>query len=72
MSVEWLKDIRKQAGLAQVDVAHLANVKRASYGNIELGVRRPSVSTAKRIAVVLGFEWTRFFEESENGGGKSA
>lgn len=59
----WLKDIRASAGLKQEDVADQAGVARATYGHIETGERNASVMNAKRIASVLGFEWTLFFEE---------
>jgi transcriptional regulator with XRE-family HTH domain len=32
---------------------------------IELGERRPSVEVAKKIAAVLFFDWTLFFEDDE-------
>lgn len=32
---------------------------------IELGERRPSVEVAKKIAAVLGFDWTRFYEDED-------
>ncbi|MPN18115.1 hypothetical protein SDC9_165473 [bioreactor metagenome] len=62
--MDWLKKIRSSAGYTQEVVAKSTGIARAAYGNIELGVRRPSVETAKKIAAVLGFEWTRFFDES--------
>ncbi|GIO84591.1 putative HTH-type transcriptional regulator YqaF [Paenibacillus faecis] len=48
-------------GLTQEQVAELCDIKRPYYTMIELGKRRPSVDVAKRIAEVLGFEWTLFF-----------
>ena len=32
-------------------------------GKYERNERRPSVETAKAIADVLGFDWTKFFED---------
>ena len=40
-------------------------MSQSGYASIETGARRPSVDMAKRIAAVLGFKWTRFFEEDE-------
>lgn len=60
----WLKDIRVAAGLTQEDVADQAGVTRAMYGHIETGERGATVMNAKRIAKVLDFEWTLFFEDS--------
>lgn len=61
----WLKGLRMEAGKTQDEVAAGACISRGSYANIESGERRPSVEVAKRIAAVLGFEWTRFFEEEK-------
>ncbi len=62
----WLKMFRLQRGLTQQVVADLSNIKRSYYTMIESGNRRPSVSVAKDIAKVLGFEWTIFFESKCN------
>lgn len=45
-------------------------ISRAGYANIENGKRLPSVPVAKKIAAVLGFDWTRFYEE--DGAGQSS
>ena len=58
----WLVEIRNKQGLTQEQVATGANIERAYYTQIELGVRRPSVSVAKRIASELEFDWTIFFD----------
>lgn len=42
-------------------------IAQPSYFNIEAGKRRPSVPVAKKIAAVLGFDWTRFYEEDGAG-----
>jgi len=60
--MDWLKELRLKKRLTQEETAKAAGMKRASYGNVETGVRTPSVKAAKRIAAVLGFEWQRFFE----------
>ncbi len=60
--MEWVKKIRIEKGFAQQDVANAAGVARGAYANIENGSRRPSVDMAKKIAAVLGFDWTKFFE----------
>lgn len=61
--MEWLKGMRDKKGMSQEEVARATEMKRASYSNIENGRRAPSVKAAKRIAAVLGFEWTKFFED---------
>jgi len=57
-----LKELRKSANMTQKEVAKKVAIRRASYANIENGSRKPSVKVAKRVAKVLGFEWTQFYE----------
>ncbi|MGF7186061.1 transcriptional regulator with XRE-family HTH domain [Desulfitispora alkaliphila] len=58
----WLKKKRISKGMTHDEVAKAANIKRAYYTMIENGNRTPSVSVAKKISSVLGFEWIKFFE----------
>ena len=44
-----------------------AGISAPSYCNIENGERRPTVENAKAIAGLLGFDWTRFFEDGKGG-----
>lgn len=60
-----LKQIRYTKEMTQAKVAEAAGIERASYTMIETGARRPSVEVAKRIAKVLDFDWTLFYEEQE-------
>lgn len=59
---EWLKDIRSKKGLTQEELAKKIEISRPYYTEIEKGLKNPSVKIAKRIASILGFEWTLFFE----------
>lgn len=63
---EWLLKIRQQRNMTQEDVANAADILRASYTMIETGKRSPSVGLAKKIAAVLGFDWTLFFANDGN------
>lgn len=58
-------DYRKALNLTQEDMSGRIGISRAAYANIENGKRSPSVSVAKRIAAVLGFDWTRFFDDEK-------
>ncbi len=60
-----IKESRCEKGLTCQHVATQVGISRSAYSNIENGKRRPSVDTAKKIAAVLGFDWTRFFDEDE-------
>lgn len=59
-----LKVIRKAKGLRQSDLAQAANISQSLVVKIEQGDRKPSVKTAKKIAEVLGIDWTEFFKET--------
>ena len=62
----WLKDIRAQQNMTQQEVAKAANVDVTMISKIELGERRPSVEVAKKIAAVLGFKWTLFYQDEDD------
>ena len=63
----WLIKIRSEAGLSQAKVAKAADIAQPYYCRLELGVKGTNlpVSTAKRIASVLNFDWTRFYDDIE-------
>ncbi|WP_026486832.1 helix-turn-helix transcriptional regulator [Caldanaerobius polysaccharolyticus] len=48
-----LKEARIQAGLTPKELAQIVGIHRASYVNIELGKRNPSLELAAKIAAVL-------------------
>ena len=62
----WLQNLRNEKNMTHADVATNSNIKRPYYTMIENGTRSPSVKVAKRIANVLGFNWTIFFENQGN------
>ena len=66
---EWLKEYRKASGKSQREVAEEAQVSQPYYASLERGIRGNRISgpVAKRIAAVLGFEWTRFYEDGADG-----
>ena len=61
--LEWIIQMRKETGLSQYKMAELSGISQSFYAAIETGRRSPSIKVAKRIAEVLGFEWTLFFED---------
>lgn len=63
---EWLAGKRIKMGMTQKNVSDMVKISQPSYHNIEKGNRRPSVETAKKIAEVLDFDWTRFYEDGRN------
>jgi len=61
MLVNWLKEIR--GAKSQQTVADEIGIAQSTYASIEGGSRKPSVAMAKKIAAVLGFDWTQFYDE---------
>ena len=57
-----LKTLRIKKGVRQVELAAETGTTVQYIWMIENGERKPSVKVAKRIAKVLGFDWTLFFE----------
>lgn len=62
---KWLKEIREKKGLSQYQVARQAKLSQSYYAGIEIGNRghKLPVQTAKKIAKVLDFDWTKFYED---------
>ena len=59
---QWLIDARKQKGMSQADMAKAIKVSTPSYWAYESGAACPKPDNAKKIASVLGFPWTKFYE----------
>lgn len=59
---QWLVDQRKRLNYTQAEVAVAAKIAQPTYCNIETGKKTPKPPTAKRIAEVLKFPWTQFFD----------
>lgn len=49
--------------MTQEKVADMAGMSRTMLTEIENSNANPSVETAKKIADVLGFDWTKFYED---------
>lgn len=59
---KWLFDLRIENGITQEKLAGLSQISRVQYSRIEKQTRNPSVKVAKKIADILSFDWTKFFE----------
>lgn len=60
---EWLVSARKVKGLSQIDMSKRLHLTQPTYWAYESGKARPKPDTAKRIASILGIDWTRFYDE---------
>lgn len=59
----WLIKYRNKKSLSQSQVANQIKVSQQMYNYIENGKRNPSPKLAKKIADVLNFSWTKFYED---------
>ncbi len=59
----WLRDAREAAGYTQKQIAEKIGIAAPSYNLIENSKTNPRVDNAKKIAELLHFNWTKFFEE---------
>lgn len=59
----WLKQKRSASGKTQKQIAQASGISTNYYCYIESGKRHPPVETAKKIAEVLGFDWTQFYDD---------
>ena len=59
---DWLIQKRKEKGLLQRDIAASAGISIQFYSRMETVERRPSPSVAKKVAGILDFPWTKFYE----------
>jgi len=60
---EWLIRKRKEKGLSQEELGQLCDTTQMMISNIENGIRRPSTKLAQKLANVLDFKWTVFYEK---------
>ena len=67
MSRHWLKELRnKSRNMTQEQLAKKVGISRTMITEIENGNADPSVRVAKKIAAVMGFHWTRFYEDEDD------
>lgn len=59
-----LRELRHNAALTQKQLAARCGVVRQTISNIELGITRPSVDLAKKIAQIFGVDWFTLFDEN--------
>ena len=68
----WLIAMRDERGLSQKSVAKAVGISQPSYCNIETGKHSPAIKTAKKIAEILGFDWTKFYEKKDDNDKKAS
>lgn len=57
-----IKQLREKQKITQKDVAVKADISESYYSLIENGERTPKPEVIKKIANVLGFEWSAYYE----------
>lgn len=66
--MDWLKQIRTEAGKTMKDVADEVGITQVSYWQIEHGICKPKVDNAKKIAKLLRFDWRKFYPDEQKAG----
>ncbi len=61
--VKALKRYRFENNLTQQEFCEKFDFNRSTIASIESGINQPSVSTAKKLADILGVNWSSFYEE---------
>ena len=62
----WMKKLRHESNLTQEQLAKMVGISRTMVTEIENGNANPSVKVAKRLASVLGFNWTRLYDDDDD------
>lgn len=62
---DWMRELRVKKGYTQAELAKEIGISRCYYTQLETKFmdRTPSTRTAKKIADVLGFSWTEFYND---------
>lgn len=66
-----LQNARRQRGLSQEELAHLASVHQTYLSGVERGKRNPTIVVLDRIATVLGLDIEQLVQrrKPDNAGG---
>ncbi len=57
-----LKELREKAGLSQAELVQRSGVSKQAVSNLELGNRKPTWETVRRLARALGVSVAAFDE----------
>lgn len=62
----WLRELRKDKDVSVEIISIKCGIAQSYYSLIETGKRNPSVAVAQKIAMLLDFDWTLFFNNDSN------
>lgn len=62
-----LQNARRQRGLSQEELAHLASVHQTYLSGVERGKRNPTIEVLDRLASVLGIDIERLVRRRDPG-----
>ena len=61
-----LKEIRKEKGITQQQLAKSSGVSQSQIARYESGERQPRPKVAQKLGKVLEFDWKEFYEEDSD------
>lgn len=62
MQRKWLYKLRVRKKITYKNLADAVGITPQHLYYLETGERTPSTKLAKKIAKILGFEWTKFYD----------
>lgn len=62
-----LKIEREKKNMTQEQLASKVGIERQAISAFERGITKPNVQNAKKIAAVLSFDWSEFYNDEDNG-----
>lgn len=60
-----ITDKRLEKDITQRELAEMVGITQGWLSSIESGTRKPSVQVAKKIGMVLDFDWTKLFDDEQ-------
>ncbi len=62
MKYAIVKNLREEKGLTQEMLSKITGISQNHISAIEVGTRRPSIESAKKLGAALGFDWPKLFD----------
>lgn len=68
--MNYLLKVRKLSGMKQCELSELSGIDVSTLSFYENGLRKPTVKNAKILGRILGFDWTKLFDEEDHDEGR--
>lgn len=58
-----LQQKREEAGMTQEELGRKLGISRQAVSLLENGTNKPTVTNAKKLGEILGFDWTELYND---------